>query len=191
MARSNRTRQRRADMHGHHHSGGGVRPDRTADKEGTSQTETIEQGAILLPDNPHQYGFGPGAERGNPACLAYSLCVCTPERRGHVLADSSSGGWGVVQLGAGKQTEVILVVDQAESHFGKTVTVPPGIHLLLLPPHSPELQPAERHWEIADEAVTNQVFDDIEDLEIVFAKRFLELMERTDEIKARTNLHWW
>lgn len=94
-------------------------------------------------------------------------------------------------IGAGKQTEIILVVDQAGFHFGKTVTVPPGIHLLPLPPYSPELQPAERLWEIADEPVVNQVFDDIEDMEIVFAKRCLELMERTEEIKTRTNFHWW
>jgi hypothetical protein len=30
-----------------------------------------EQGAIFLPDNPHQYGFGPGLEPKKAACFAY------------------------------------------------------------------------------------------------------------------------
>ncbi len=48
-------------------------------------------------------------------------------------------------MGAGKRKRILLVLDQAGWHTAKKkLRVPDGIHLELLPSHSPELQPSER-----------------------------------------------
>ena len=51
----------------------------------------------------------------------------------------------------GKDKRVVLAVDQAGWHTSKDVALPEGLHLLKLPTHSPELQPAERLWPLVDE----------------------------------------
>ena len=48
--------------------------------------------------------------------------------------------------GAGADKRVLLVLDQAGWHKSQEVPLPAGIHLVFLPPRSPELQPAERLW---------------------------------------------
>jgi hypothetical protein len=45
---------------------------------------------------------------------------------------------------AGKNKRIILTLDQAGWHLSHQLEVPEGIHLVPLPPYSPELQPAER-----------------------------------------------
>jgi hypothetical protein len=61
-------------------------------------------------------------------------------------------------FGLGKRKRVILVVDQAAFHTSGQGRVPQGIHLLFLPPTSPELQPTERLWLLTNEAVANRAF---------------------------------
>ncbi|MBD2543030.1 hypothetical protein H6G72_04010 [Planktothricoides sp. FACHB-1370] len=38
----------------------------------------------------------------------------------------------------------MLAVDQAGWHRSQDLEIPVGLHLIFLPPYSPELQPAER-----------------------------------------------
>jgi hypothetical protein len=45
-------------------------------------------------------------------------------------------------VGASQQQQIVLVLDRAGSHTSKVLTVPEGVHLLFLPPSSPELQQA-------------------------------------------------
>lgn len=49
--------------------------------------------------------------------------------------------------------------------------VPEGIHLEILLPYSPELQPAERLWRLADEPLANRCFDHLDDLEAILGDR--------------------
>ncbi|NJK37733.1 MAG: IS630 family transposase, partial [Oscillatoriales cyanobacterium RM2_1_1] len=58
----------------------------------------------------------------------------------------------------GPDKRVVLVLDQATFHTSEQVQIPEGIHLLFLPPKSPELQPAERLWPLTNEAVANRSF---------------------------------
>ncbi len=46
--------------------------------------------------------------------------------------------------GIGPKKRVILVMDRAGWHPSEQGVVPEGIHIVLMPSHSPELQPAER-----------------------------------------------
>lgn len=41
---------------------------------------------------------------------------------------------------------IVLAVDGAPWHKGKELTIPENIHLLFLPPYSPELNPVEQLW---------------------------------------------
>lgn len=62
---------------------------------------------------------------------------------------------------------------------------------MFLPPKSPELQPAERLWPLTNEAITNQSFDTLDDLESVTAHRCRVLMQQRDRIRGLTNFYWW
>src|SRR5215217_418937 len=58
-------------------------------------------------------------------------------------------------LGAGPTKRIILVIDQAGWHVSDDVVLPDGLHVVFLPPYSPELQPAEHLWSLSDEALVN------------------------------------
>ena len=95
------------------------------------------------------------------------------------------------QVGAGADKQVLVVLDGAGWHRSDKLVLPEGIHLELLPPYSPELQPAERLWRLADEPLVNRSFETIDELEDVLAERCVTLLSMTDEIRALTNYHWW
>ncbi len=94
-------------------------------------------------------------------------------------------------VGAGADKTVILVLDNAGWHGGGRLEPPEGVRLVFLPPYSPELQPAEHLWPLAREAVANQSFASLRDLDQVLAARCLALGDQPDLIKAHTHFHWW
>ena len=61
-------------------------------------------------------------------------------------------------VGAGEGKLVILVLDNAGWHVNGDLVVPKGIELAFLPAYTPELQPAEHLWPLADEVVANKHF---------------------------------
>ncbi len=69
--------------------------------------------------------------------------------------------------------------------------VPDHVHLLFLPPYSPELQPAEHLWPLTNAALVNQHFTTIEDLEDAQFARCAALQQRPDLIRSTTCFHWW
>ena len=75
----------------------------------------------------------------------------------------------------------------------RDLTVPDGISLVFLPPHSPahspELQPAEHLWPLVDEAVVNTHFVALEALEATVAARCRQLDATI--IRPHTDFHWW
>lgn len=57
----------------------------------------------------------------------------------------------------------IMVVDGASSHKSKDLKVPVNVSLVLLPPYSPELNPAEQVWNrLRKNYFANKVFDSLE-----------------------------
>jgi transposase len=94
-------------------------------------------------------------------------------------------------VGAGKDRIIVLAIDNAGWHRANTLEVPSGIHIEYLPPYTPELQPAERLWPLANEAVANGSFHSIEDLDHVIGKRCLQLSDQPHTIRDYTNFHWW
>ena len=84
---------------------------------------------------------------------------------------------------------VIVVLDQAGWHSKKEL--PAGIELEFLPSYSPELQPAERLWELTDDPLVNKCFKNLDDLEAALKKSCENLMQNPDLISQQTLFHWW
>jgi transposase len=91
----------------------------------------------------------------------------------------------------GADKRILLVLDRAGWHTAGKLEVPEGIHLEFLPPCSPELQPAERLWPVANEAVANRLFEDLDGLEEALVKRCVALLEQAALIRSTTLYHWW
>jgi hypothetical protein len=94
-------------------------------------------------------------------------------------------------VGAGAGKLIILVLDNAGWHISDKLIVPEGIELAFLPAYTPELQPAEHLWPLTNEAVANQHFATLKDLDATLAERCRTLAAMPEVIKARTNFGWW
>lgn len=101
-----------------------------------------------------------------------------------VLADFAAH----FQVGADKR--VIIPLDRAGWHLSEKLQVPEGIHLLHLPPYSPELQPAERLWPLVNESLVNQAFENIAQVEEVVYQRCQRLLRQQQLIRGLTFYHW-
>lgn len=94
-------------------------------------------------------------------------------------------------IGVGPDKQVALVLDGAGWHVAHDLIVPEGIHLVPLPPYSPELQPAERLWPLTNEAVANRYFGNLKELEHAIGERCVRLADHEGQIKALARFHWW
>ena len=91
----------------------------------------------------------------------------------------------------GEKRRVILALDQASFHTSPQLKIPEGIHLVWMPPKSPELQPAERLWPLANEAIANKTFRNLDHLEEVMIQRCRSLLCQSKLIQGLTNYYWW
>jgi len=94
-------------------------------------------------------------------------------------------------VGAGPDRRIILVLDRAGWHSSQMLRVPDGIHLVFLPPYSPELQPCERLWPLTNEAIANRYFKMLDELQEVQAQRCVTLQNIPIGIRHITFFHWW
>ena len=94
-------------------------------------------------------------------------------------------------VGAGQHRRIVLVLDQAGWHESNEVVIPEGIHLLFLPPYSPELQPCERLWPLSNQAIANRRFESLEDLQEAQAARCVALQDDPLYLRQHTLFHWW
>ena len=92
---------------------------------------------------------------------------------------------------AGKNKRIILPLDQAGWHMSDHLEVPEGIHLVPLPPYSPELQPAERLWPLVNEPLVNTAFETIAEVEELVLQRCRRLLVQQQLIQGLTFYHWW
>jgi transposase len=94
-------------------------------------------------------------------------------------------------VGAGASKQVVLVLDRAGWHSSPQLVVPEGLHLLFLPPYSPELQPCERLWPLSNEGVANRSFPSLDDLEQAQVHLCQTLLIQSESIRAVTFFQWW
>jgi transposase len=93
------------------------------------------------------------------------------------------------QAGSGKH--IVLVLDGAGWHTSGRLRVPDGLHLVQLPAHTPELQPAERLWPLLHEVVANQPFADLVALSDVLEERCRTIATQMKVVQGLTQYHWW
>jgi transposase len=86
---------------------------------------------------------------------------------------------------------IVMVLDGASSHKSKELKVPENFSLVLLPPYSPELNPAEQIWNVLRRNYfANRVFDSL-DAAIQQARTGLDSMAADkNAMKSLTNWPW-
>jgi transposase len=94
-------------------------------------------------------------------------------------------------VGAGPRKQIVLVLDGAGWQTSVRLQVPDHVHLLFLPPYSPELQPAEHLWPLTNAALVNRHFASIEELEDAQLAHCAALQQQPDRIRSTTCFHWW
>jgi transposase len=94
-------------------------------------------------------------------------------------------------VGATPTKQIVLVLDRAGWHNSPQVHVPEHVHLLFLPPHAPELQPAEHLWPLTTTVLVNRHVASIEALEDAHAERCVALHGRPELIRLTTRFSWW
>lgn len=89
------------------------------------------------------------------------------------------------------ENDIALVFDGAPWHKGKELNVPDNIHLIPLPPYSPELNPVEQLWKaMRGKWFANVLFHSMDALEnkLVEALRWIE--SHSDWVRSFSAYHW-
>lgn len=115
----------------------------------------------------------------------------------YILPEMNTRAFGIVladfalSVGASQQKRILLVMDNASSHTSPKLNVPEGIQEVFQPPYSPELQPAERLWQLSDELLVNRTPTDLDDLQNRLVLQCRNLIQDPERVKAHTLFHWW
>jgi transposase len=84
---------------------------------------------------------------------------------------------------------IIMVVDGASSHKSNSLIIPDNISLILLPPYSPELNPAERIWNcLRRDYFANKYFETLDE---AIEKANFGLAEMKQNWRALKSLTLW
>lgn len=86
---------------------------------------------------------------------------------------------------------VIMVVDGASSHKSKSLVIPANCQLILLPPYSPELNPAERLWnQLRRDCLANRYFENLDDAMKEVMSGLTKMKRNRKALKSLTNWPW-
>lgn len=88
------------------------------------------------------------------------------------------------------QAEHVVIWDQAGFHPRPAdVTLPARIHLLPLPPYSPELNPVEGLWDQTQDVICNRRFTDLDQLEAALTRALRPFWETPARVLSLVH-HW-
>lgn len=92
---------------------------------------------------------------------------------------------------AHRQDFMVMVLDGASSHKCKDLKVPENIALVFLPPYSPELNPAERIWNVLRrDYFANRVFDSLDAATLQAESGLACIASCTKALSSLTNWPW-
>lgn len=86
---------------------------------------------------------------------------------------------------------VAMFMDQAGWHISKDVKVPENMCLRYIPPHSPELNPAEHIWdEVSEKWIANRFYKNFESVEDRLCEALASLEQNPAKVKSMTAFPW-
>ena len=86
---------------------------------------------------------------------------------------------------------VLMVMDQAGWHIAGELLVPSNMRLVLLPPYSPELNPAEHLWKaLREDCFANHVFKDLNAVERALTTGITALEADPTRTQSMTGFKW-
>jgi len=89
------------------------------------------------------------------------------------------------------EDRMIMVLDGAGWHRNESLTIPDNIHLLRIPPYSPELNPVEHLWDdLREKAFHNVVFNSIDALEDHLEEALRNMENDQDRIRSIVAWPW-
>lgn len=80
----------------------------------------------------------------------------------------------------------LMVLDGATWHRSLKLSVPGNLVLMILPPYTPELNPAEHLWSFLSEVTANESFADIDALEARLSERCVWLFDHPEHVASTT-----
>lgn len=96
------------------------------------------------------------------------------------------------QISKAHRTEfIVMVLDGASSHKSKDLMIPENVSLVLLPPYSPELNPAEQIWNVLRrDYFANRVFDSLDAATKQAERGLAQMADNKKSIRQLTNWPW-
>jgi hypothetical protein len=86
---------------------------------------------------------------------------------------------------------IVMIMDGAGWHTARDLRLPGNMHILFLPPYSPELNPVEYLWDdIREKDFPNRAFDTIESLEVNLMYSLARLEQNGERVKSITGWDW-
>jgi len=86
---------------------------------------------------------------------------------------------------------IVMVMDQAGWHFGQELEVPQNMRLVLLPPYSPEINPAKHIWDaLREDCIGNTVFASLDAANKALSKGLRSLESDPQRMQRLTGFKW-
>ena len=86
---------------------------------------------------------------------------------------------------------LLVVLDGAPSHTSRQIALPQNVRLLRLPSYSPELNPLERWFQEFRRALSNRVFDTVEQLQEALTKALEPYWRDPARLRSLAGFSWW
>jgi transposase len=113
----------------------------------------------------------------------WSIEEAIAEAKGEVGLDALAAEVGDARVG--------LVLDNSGSHRSRLLQWPERIVPLPLPPYTPELNPAERVFQVVRTALANRIFDDLDALDAALAEALAPYWQEPVRLQWLTGYSWW